>query len=57
MFINFFGGEPLLQFDQIIVPLVEENKEVNNLTFGITTNGVLLDEDKVDFFYKHKIDS
>lgn len=56
MFINFFGGEPLLQFDQIIVPLVEENKKVNNLTFGITTNGVLLDEDKVDFFYKNKID-
>lgn len=49
----FFGGEPLLKFEEIIVPITEEfYKEVD---FGITTNGVLLDEDKVDFFYQHSI--
>lgn len=52
-FINFFGGEPLLYFDSIIVPLVE--KYFDKVTFGITTNGILLNEDKVDFFYKYDI--
>lgn len=49
----FFGGEPLLKFDELIVPSVEKfHKEVE---FGITTNGVLLDEDKVDFFNQYNI--
>ena len=50
----FFGGEPLLMFDEIIVPLVENYG--NKVNFSITTNGVLLDEDKVDFFYKNNVD-
>ncbi len=52
--ITFFGGEPLLQFDEIIVPIVEKYQD-QNIEFNITTNGLLLDEDKVDFFYKHNI--
>ena len=42
--INFFGGEPMLLFKEIIVPLVEyvENTYPEVFTFGITTNGTLL---------------
>lgn len=49
--INFFGGEPMLLYDEIIVPLVNYVKE-NNLPidFGMTTNGTLLDEEKILFF-------
>ena len=52
--IVIFGGEPLLCFDSIIVPIVEKYK--NEIDFSITTNGILLDEDKVDFFYKNNIE-
>ena len=51
--INFFGGEPLLKFDEIIKPLIEKYSE--QVTFNITTNGVLLNEDIVDFFYKYNV--
>lgn len=53
MSINFFGGEPLLYFDSLIKPLVEKYKDI--VSFGITTNGILLDEDIVDFFYENNI--
>ena len=53
MAVNFFGGEPLLKFDDIIKPIVE--KYHSEISFGITTNGVLLDEDIVDFFYQHNV--
>lgn len=51
IFINFFGGEPLLCYDSIIVPLVEYTNEKypNHFKFGITTNGTLLDERKLKF--------
>ena len=51
--VTFFGGEPLLKYDDIIVPIVEKYKE--KITFSITTNGTLLDEDKVDFFFKNNV--
>ena len=55
--INFFGGEPLLRYNQVIVPLVEyvETTYPNIFEFGITTNVTLLDKEKVDFFAQHKI--
>ena len=49
----FFGGEPMLEFNTIIKPIVE--KYTDQMIFGITTNGSLLNEDVVDFFYKHKV--
>lgn len=49
--IIFFGGEPLLMYDEIIVPIMEKYGDRASFTF--TTNATLLDEDKVDFFYKH----
>lgn len=50
----FFGGEPLLMFSQIIVPIVEEFSE--QCDFSLTTNGILLNEDVVDFFYKNNVE-
>lgn len=49
----FFGGEPLMRFNELIVPLVEKYHNIVN--FGITTNGVYLNEDVVDFLYKYNI--
>lgn len=51
--LNFFGGEPLLMYEELIVPIVK--KYHNEISFGITTNGVLLNEDVVDFFYHYGV--
>lgn len=55
--INFFGGEPLLKWHDIIVPLTLYIREKygNNFELSMTTNGVLLDEEKLEFMKKHKI--
>jgi uncharacterized protein len=54
--INFFGGEPLLLWDEIIVPLIEYSKKYNDLiVFTLTTNGLLLDEEKLIFLKKNNI--
>lgn len=49
--ISFFGGEPMLCYDSIIVPVVNYCKEKypDIFTFGITTNGTLLNKQKIDF--------
>lgn len=56
-FINFFGGEPTLLWDEIIVPLTlyMEEKYPNEIDLGITTNGTLLNKEKIDFLYNHNI--
>lgn len=51
--VDFFGGEPLMNFD-VVKELVAYGrsleKEYNkHFRFTITTNGVLLDDDKIDF--------
>lgn len=53
--INFFGGEPMLLYDEIIVPLVlyTEEKYKDLVHFGITTNGTLLNKERIDFFKEH----
>lgn len=55
--INFFGGEPLLRYYDIIEPLVliVEKDYPDCFNFGVTTNGVLLDKEKIDFLYEHNI--
>ncbi|MDR0918589.1 MAG: radical SAM protein, partial [Oscillospiraceae bacterium] len=47
--VDFFGGEPLLNFD-VIKDTVAYAERVpgKNFSFTITTNGVLLDDDKID---------
>lgn len=51
--IKFFGGEPLLEFD-LIKKTVEYN-EIFDKTFEyeLTTNGILLDDKKIEFFKKN----
>ena len=55
--IDFFGGEPLMNFD-VVKELVEYGRKVEkqhnkNIRFTITTNGVLLDDDKIDYINEH----
>ncbi|MEW5814673.1 MAG: radical SAM protein [Spirochaetota bacterium] len=55
--IDFFGGEPLINFDVIReVILYAAGKTKNRkrrLSFNITTNGVLLTEEKYEFLKKY----
>ena len=51
--VDFFGGEPLLNFD-VVRQVVEyarslEKAHNKNFRFTITTNGVLLDDEKIRF--------
>ncbi len=51
--IDFFGGEPLMNFE-VVKQLVEYGRSVEkennkNIRFTITTNGVLLDDDKIKY--------
>ncbi len=54
--LDFFGGEPLMNFDvvkQIVEYARSREKEYNkHFRFTITTNGMLLDDDKIDFINK-----
>ncbi len=51
--LDFFGGEPLMNFD-VVRQIVEyarsrEQEYGKRFRFTITTNGVLIDKDKIDF--------
>ena len=51
--VDFFGGEPLMNFD-VVKKLVAYAREVEkkhnkNFRFTLTTNGVLIDDDVIDF--------
>ena len=51
--VDFFGGEPLMNFD-VVKKLVEyarsvEKEKGKNFRFTLTTNGVLVDDDVIDF--------
>ncbi len=48
--VQFFGGEPLLEYDIIRKFVNELRDEVN---FSITTNGTLLNEEKCKFLREH----
>ena len=55
--VDFFGGEPLMNFD-LVKELVHYGREIEkiynkNFRFTITTNGVLLDDEKIDFINQH----
>lgn len=56
--ICFFGGEPLIMWEPLIVPTVKYidtwYKDLN-FALSITTNGMLLTEDKIAFIKEHKI--
>jgi uncharacterized protein len=51
--VDFFGGEPLMNFEVVkqitnYARSIEKQKN-KNIRFTITTNGLLLDDDKIDF--------
>lgn len=53
IFLDFFGGEPLLNFAEDVYPLAKEVQKImenNNLQFStfFTTNGTLIDRDIID---------
>ncbi len=54
--LDFFGGEPLMNFDTVkkIVEYArsKEKEYGKNFRFTITTNGMLLDDDKIEFINK-----
>ena len=51
--VDFFGGEPLMNFDvvkNLVAYAREREKETGkNFRFTLTTNGVLIDDDVIDF--------
>lgn len=54
--VDFFGGEPLMNFD-VVKQIVEyarskEEEYHKNFRFTITTNGMLLDDDTIDYINK-----
>ncbi len=54
--VDFFGGEPLMNFD-VVKELVKyareiEGKHNKNFRFTLTTNGMLIDKDVIDFANK-----
>lgn len=49
--VTFFGGEPMLRYEDIVKPIIEYVRETyGEYTLSMTTNGTLLDEDKLRFF-------
>ncbi len=55
--ISYFGGEPTLMWDEIIVPLTLyiEDTYPNEVALNMTTNGTLLNYERVQFLKQHKI--
>ena len=51
--VDFFGGEPLMNFDVVkelvAYARVREKEAGKNFRFTLTTNGVLVDDDVIDF--------
>ena len=51
--LDFFGGEPLMAWDTVVETVNYarsiEKRHGKNFRFTITTNGVLLDDDKIDY--------
>lgn len=56
--IGFYGGEPLLNFDTIknVVSYVEQkySSQFSRTVFSLTTNGYLLNREKLQFFLDHQ---
>lgn len=54
---TFFGGEPMLEFDTIISPLVAWSKNAfeNCTRFAMTTNGTLFTKERLDFLKENNI--
>lgn len=56
--ISFFGGEPTLLFDEIIVPITNyiNQQYKDEFWLSITTNGTLLNKDRIKFLKDNNIE-
>jgi uncharacterized protein len=58
--LSFFGGEPLLYFDKIVVPIIEEfnaccrRKNIKKY-ISFTTNGYLITDDMIEVFKRLEV--
>ncbi|WP_291070525.1 radical SAM/SPASM domain-containing protein [Empedobacter sp. UBA5039] len=60
LYLSWFGGEPLLYFDKVMIPILEyaNHKTIEkNIGFesDITTNGYLINQKMIDNFIKYNI--
>jgi uncharacterized protein len=57
--VDFFGGEPLIAWDTVVQTLdyaTEQAQKLNKkIRFSLTTNGLLLDENKLDVLDKYDV--
>lgn len=55
--INFFGGEPMLHYEDLIKPLIlwVEKMGITGITFGMTTNGTLFTKERIDWLAEHGV--
>lgn len=55
--ITYFGGEPLLKWYDIIVPLTKYIRKTygEKYSLSMTTNGILLDREKLEFMRNHGV--
>lgn len=53
--IKFFGGEPLVKWNMIQEIVLSVQKETIKPQFTIVTNGILLDEAKIEFITTYNI--
>lgn len=55
--VDFFGGEPLMNFDAVKELVAYGNAQAEQYNkkfrFTITTNGILLDDEKIDYINEH----
>ena len=52
---TFFGGEPMLEWDSIIYPLIGWSKVEYPTKFNMTTNGTLFTEDRLNYLFKNNV--
>jgi len=57
IFVGFYGGEPLLEFNLIknIIEYVNENAVGKTVVFTITTNATLINREIIDLFNKNNV--
>lgn len=60
--LNWFGGEPLLQYRRIVLPILKEISKItieNNINFVsvFTSNGILINDNMIDDFKKYNVTS
>lgn len=55
LYISFFGGEPMLNFDLIKKAVFYASETEKNISYSITSNGSLMTPDIVNFLVKYNI--